>query len=221
MKKILLKGFAVLAMCAAIVACANVTAKADPYDCLKGNHAFVRDYTRIPATCTAPGCNVYYCTTCLYGIEKYDIPALGHKMDKGHIIVAPTATTDGYLIYRCEHCQLYMGDQVIKANGINYAPDYTNPVNTYVANPLEAVPTYFDTNMLAICYIPYHSVITVNGAIVNYNAYGAQPLAAFLQAPGKYTIKVIPNTNEIHAAQNGKTFTVTVPKTAGKPVTVK
>lgn len=221
MKNLILKGLAVLAICAAVVTCGSVTAKADAYDCYAGNHAWKFDYTLVPATCTAPAHNIYYCTTCLKGIDRFDTPALGHKPDKGHIIVAPTATTDGFLVYRCEHCSLYMGDQVIPANGINYAPDFTNPVNTYVPNPLEAVPTYFDTNMLAVCYIPYHSVITLNGNIVNYDAYGAQPLAAFLQAPGKYTIKVIPNTNEIHSKQNAKTFVVTVPKKAGKPVTVK
>ena len=225
-RNFILKGITGLLAFAAVVAFTAVPAKAHTYqDCLAGNHAWKLDYTRIQPTCEKPGCNVYFCTHCFKGIEKYDIPALGHKMDKGHVIVMPTATTDGWCVYRCERCSQYMGDQALKSTGVNYpvntATSPTTVLDPRVQNPFGAVPMYFDTNMLAVCYIPYHSVITVNGVLANYDAFGAQPLAAFLQAPGKYVIQVTPNTNPEHALANAKTFTVTVPAKAGQAVTVK
>lgn len=225
-KNMILKGLAGLFAAAAIVAIANAPVEAHTYqDCLAGNHAWKWDYTRIPATCEKPGCNIYYCTHCFKGIERYDIPALGHTPDNGHIIVMPTATTDGFLVYRCKNCNMYMGDQVIQSTGVDYPTVVQTPPATVldprVQNPLEAVPMYFDTNMLAVCYIPYHSIVTVNGVAVNVNAIAAQPLAPFMQAPGKYVVTVTPNTNPQHAAANQKTFTVTIPSKAGKAVTVK
>ena len=225
LKNLIIKGLAALSIAVALVTIATVPAKADYYDCFAGNHAWKFDFTKTPATCEKPGCNIYYCVTCLKGIERWDIPMLGHTPDSGHVIVSPTATADGFLVYRCKNCGMYMGDQVIKSIGVDLPQSVTTPspsvLEPFVKNPLAAVPMYFDTNMLAVCYIPYHSIVTVNGVGVNVDAVGAQPLAPFLQAPGKYVITVTPNTNPIHAAQNVKTFTVTVPKKAGQPVTVK
>lgn len=225
-KNMIIKGLAGLFAAAAIIAIASTPAEAHTYqDCLAGNHAWKFDYVRIPATCEAPGCSIYYCTHCFKGIEKYDVPALGHTPDEGHIIVMPTAVSDGFMIYRCKNCGMYMGDKVLTSSGIDYPVTLQTPPVTVldprVQNPLEKVPMYFDTNMLAVCYIPYHSIVTVNGVAVNYNAIAAQPLAPFLAAPGKYVIQVVPNTNPAHAAQNIRTFTVTIPSKAGKPVTVK
>ena len=176
-------------------------------------------------TCEQTGSTMYYCITCNKVVEKWDRPALGHKRDAGHIIVMPTATTDGFLIYRCEHCNAYMGDQVLNATSIPLPQTIQTPspsvLDPRVQNPLEAVPMYFDPNMLAVCYIPYHSIVTLNGVLINIDAIGAQPLAPFMQAPGKYVIQVTPNTNPEHAKLNMRTFTVTIPDKAGTPVTVK
>jgi len=216
-KNMIIKGLAGLFAAAAVIAIAAAPVKADePYwDCLKGNHRYKLDFTAIQPTCTTTGCNHYFCVVCGQGLARYEIPALGHKQDSGHIIVMPTATTDGYLIYRCSNCGLYMGDQVIKSTGVNYPTTVQTPATTVldprVQNPLAAVPMYFDTNMLAVCYIPYHSIVTVNGVGVNIDAIGAQPLAAYMQAPGTYTITVTPNTNPQHSAANTKTFIVNIP----------
>lgn len=224
-KNILVKGIAVLFAAAAVVTVASLPVKADAYDCYAGKHAYVRDFTSIQPTCEKPGCNIYYCITCLKGIERYDIPALGHKPDKGNIIVMPTATSNGWLVYRCEHCGMYMGDQVLPATStpLPVTPQTPAPsiLEPFVKNPLEKVPMYFDTNMLAVCYIPYHSIVSINGVGINADAIGAQPLAPWMAAPGTYVITVTPNTDPIHAVQNAKTFTVTIPKDAKKPVTVK
>lgn len=224
-KNIIVKGITTLFAIAAIATISTTTVKADYPDCWVGNHAWKFDYTYSPATCEKPAHNIYYCTTCLKGIDRFDIPPLGHKMDQGHIIVMPTATTDGFLVYRCEHCGMYMGDQKIPATSAPLPQTIMTPApalaEPYVPSPLEKVPMYFDTNMLAVCYIPYHSVVTINGVGVNINAIGAQPLAPFMQAPGKYVIQVTPNTNPEHAKANMKVFTVTIPSKAGKPITVK
>lgn len=224
LKNIVIKGLSVLFAAACIATVASLPVKADPYDCLAGNHAWKFDYTYSPATCEKPAHNIYYCTTCLKGIDRFDVPPLGHKMDKGHIIVMPTATTDGFLVYRCEHCGKYMGDAKLPATDIPLpqTPQTPSPalLNPYVQSPLEKVPTYFDPNMLAVCYIPYHSIVTLNGVGVNIDAIGAQPLAPLMQAPGKYVITVTPNTNPEHSKANIKTFEVTIPSKPGKPVTV-
>ena len=226
-KNLIIKGLAGLLAAVAIVALASVPAKADePYwDCLKGNHRYKLDFTAIQPTCTTTGCNHYFCVVCGQGLARYELPALGHKMDKGNIIVMPTATTDGFLVYRCERCGGYMGDQVIPSTGIDYPQTPQTPAPTVfdprVPNPLAKVPMYFDTNMLAVCYIPYHSIVTINGVGVNIDAIGAQPLAPFMQAPGTYIINVTPNTNPQHSAANAKQFTVTIPSKPGKPITVK
>lgn len=224
-KNILIKGIATAFAAIVAVTIFATPVKADYPDCWKGNHAWKYDYTYSPATCEKPGHNIYYCTTCLKGIDRFDIPALGHKMDAGHIILMPTATTDGYIVYRCEHCGKYMGDSKIPATTavLPQTPQTPSPslLGPYVQNPLEAVPMYFDTNMLAVCYIPYHSVVTINGVGVNINAIGAQPLAPLMQAPGTYVIQVTPNTNPEHAQANTKVFTVTIPSKAGQAITVK
>jgi len=223
-KKIIIKGLAVLSVLAAFVVADAKPVKATYDDCLKGVHVFVRDFTDHEATCTQPGCTVYMCRICDLHVWKYDLPALGHSIDKGNIIVMPTATSDGYCIYRCSRCGHYMGDQNLPATSTPLPTTTATPspsvLEPFVKNPLAAVPTYFDTNMLAVCYIPYHSIVTVNDVLVNVDAIGAQPLAAFLQSPGKYTIKITPNTNPEHCSDNIKTFVVTIPKKAGQAVKV-
>lgn len=223
-KKIIIKGLSVLFAAVTVTAIAKVSVKADPYDCLAGNHAWAYDFTMEPATCEKPSHDIYYCLTCYKGLDRFITQPLGHKIDKGNIIVMPTATSDGYLIYRCERCGKYMGDANIPATSqvLPQTPQTPSPsiFDPYVPNPLAAVPMYFDTNMLAVCYIPYHSIVSINGVGVNINAIGAQPLAPLMQAPGKYVITVTPNTNPEHSKDNQKTFIVTVPKKEGKPVTV-
>lgn len=227
-KNYITKSIALLGVLAATLVVAPQVAKAAPApvpgECYNGGCHIWRalDCYTSEQTCEQTGSTIYYCITCNKVVEKWDRPALGHKPDKGHIIVMPTATTDGFLIYRCEHCNMYLGDQVLKATTVPLPVTVATPspsvLDPRVTNPVEAVPMYFDTNMLAVCYIPYQSIVTVNGVAVNANAVGAQPLAPLLQAPGKYVIQVTPNTNPAHALQNQKTFTVNV---SAKGVTVK
>lgn len=225
LKNLILKGCALLIAATAVIALSSVPAKASYEDCLKGNHVWKLDFTYIQPTCTTTGCNHYFCVICGTGLARWEIPALGHKIDKGHVIVSPTATTDGFCVYRCQNCNGYMGDQVIPSPGYDLPQSPTTPspsvLEPFVQSPIATVPMYFDTNMMAVCYIPYHSIVTVNGVGVNIDAIGAQPLAPLMQAPGKYVITVTPNTNPAHSAANKKTFTVTVPSKPGKPVTVK
>lgn len=228
LRSYLTKGIALLGVLSAALLFAPAEVKAVPAsipgECYNGGAHIWKalDCYTSEQTCEQTGSTIYYCITCCKVVEKWDRPALGHKADKGHIIVMPTATTDGFLIYRCEHCNMYMGDQVLKATPIPLPVTTATPspsvLDPRVQNPLEAVPTYFDTNMLAVCYIPYQSLVTVNGVLINANAIGAQPLAAFMQAPGKYVVQVVPNTNPAHATANSHTFTVTV---SAKGVTVK
>lgn len=222
-RNVILKATMMLAIFSAVILADKATVKATYDDCLKGVHTFKRDFTDHQPTCTQPGCTVYMCTICDLHVWKYDIPATGHKIDSGHIIVMPTATTDGFCVYRCANCGMYMGDQNLPATSAPLPVTPQTPAPTifdYVKSPIATVPMYFDTNMMALCYIPYHSIVTVNGVLVNVDAIGAQPLAALMQAPGKYTVKVTPNTNPEHCTDNVKTFVVTVPSKAGKAVTV-
>ena len=223
-KNIIVKGLTILLAAVAIATVAPTAVKADYYDCFAGKHTYKFDYNRVPATCTTPGANIYFCVTCLKGIERWDTPALGHKKDKGRVVVMPTATTDGYALYRCEHCGMYMGEEVLKATSAPLPTVVQTPAPTVldprVQSPLAAKPMYFDTNMLAVCYIPYHSLVSLNGVCVNIDAIGAQPLAPAMQVPGKYVIQVTPNTNTAHSEANKKTFVVNIPSKAGKPITV-
>lgn len=230
-KNIIIKGISALIVSVAIVTAAPTLVKAVPPsipgECYNGGCHIWRalDCHTSEQTCEQTGSTMYYCITCTKVVEKWDRPALGHKKDSGHIIVMPTATTDGFLIYRCEHCGLYMGDQALPATSapLPQTPQTPSPalLDPRVQSPLEKVPMYFDPNMLAVCYIPYHSIVTLNGVLINIDAIGAQPLAPLMQAPGKYVVQVTPNTNPEHARLNMKTFTVTIPSKPGKPVTVK
>lgn len=230
-KNYIVKGIALFSILGATLVFAPTTVKAVPPsvpgECYNGGcHTWkALDCYTSEQTCTQTGSTMYFCITCNKVVEKWDRPALGHKLDKGHIIVMPTATTDGYLIYRCEHCKGYMGDQVLPATSVPLpqTPQTPSPaiLEPYVQSPLAKVPMYFDPNLLAVCYIPYHSIVSINGIGVNINAIGAQPLAPLMQAPGKYVITVTPNTNPEHAQANQKVFEVTIPSKPGQPVTVK
>ena len=59
-----------------------------------------------PPTCTIPGKRVYTCATAGHKDDTYveTIDALGHHFTKRVEVVAPTYTSEGYTIYKCENC---------------------------------------------------------------------------------------------------------------------
>ena len=61
---------------------------------------------RVEPTCTTPGKQTYICTTKGHEGETYEetIDALGHHFTVVKEVVAPTYTSEGYTIYKCETC---------------------------------------------------------------------------------------------------------------------
>ena len=55
-------------------------------------------------TCTTPGKRVYTCTTHVGETYEETIDALGHHFTERMEVVAPTYTSEGYTIYKCETC---------------------------------------------------------------------------------------------------------------------
>lgn len=211
--KRLLKGLAVFAVFAAVVL-APKTVKADYQDCLQGNHVWFKDITLYQPTCTAPGVNIYTCMVCSKHEQRIEIPSLGHVSNSGSLVIPNDA--NGFVVYRCSRCGTYLNETSIPQE----VSVYNSISAPYVQSPLQLQPTAFDPNLCAVVWIPYHSVVSVNGVAVNFNAIGAQPLAPFMTNPGKYEVTVVPNTTAIHADQNSHAFVVTKYKDATKPLKV-
>ena len=83
----------------------SITVTGDLVGIKQDGHSYELTATVEP-TCTTPGKRVYTCTTKGHEGETYEetIDALGHHFTVVKEVVAPTYTSEGYTIYKCETC---------------------------------------------------------------------------------------------------------------------
>ena len=68
-----------------------------------------------PATCTAPGKEVYKCSVCGKTIKTNVLPALGHNYEQ--TVTAPTCTKGGFTTHTCTRCDHFYVDSAVAALG--------------------------------------------------------------------------------------------------------
>lgn len=81
----------------------SITVTGDLVGIKQDGHSY--EVTVMEPTCTTPGKRVYTCTT--HEGETYEeiiSDALGHHFTVVKEVVAPTYTSEGYTIYKCENC---------------------------------------------------------------------------------------------------------------------
>ena len=83
----------------------SITVTGDLVGIKQDGHSYELTATVEP-TCTTPGKRVYTCTTEGHTDDTYEeiIDALGHHFTVVKEVVAPTYTSEGYTIYKCETC---------------------------------------------------------------------------------------------------------------------
>ena len=81
----------------------SITVTGDLVGIKQDGHSYELTATVEP-TCTTPGKRVYTCTTHVGETYEETIDALGHHFTERMEVVAPTYTSEGYTIYKCETC---------------------------------------------------------------------------------------------------------------------
>ena len=81
----------------------SITVTGDLVGIKQDGHNYKLEATVEP-TCTTPGKRVYTCTTHVGETYEETIDALGHHFTERMEVVAPTYTSEGYTIYKCETC---------------------------------------------------------------------------------------------------------------------
>ncbi len=81
----------------------SITVTGDLVGIKQDGHSYELTATVEP-TCTTPGKRVYTCTTHVGETYEETIDALGHHFTVVKEVVAPTYTSEGYTIYKCETC---------------------------------------------------------------------------------------------------------------------
>ena len=108
---------------------------------IKNHHSFDKEIIRVPATCTLSGSKDVICSYCGKSITETINPK-GHSWDEGHVITAPTETSEGVRLYCCNVCGATKTEKIPKlcANGHSWDEGYviTEPTATE-----EGVKTYY------------------------------------------------------------------------------
>ncbi len=120
MRKLMLKGLALLLIAASLVGFAMSALAVD--DCGDGNHT-IGYKDEVKATCTVDGYHTKYCTVCgkEFGVEI--ISHVGHKEGTEYAIInQPTCTTEGLRVKVCQVCgeRISGSEQAIPALGHSF-----------------------------------------------------------------------------------------------------